>query len=234
MATPVPDKPTTTTRFRRRFRGYDSGAVDAFVRHVCRQLDDATAEINRLNSQIEDLTSSVAQYEDRGQALQDAMVTVESLRRQAVDAASQEAERIRQDASEEAKRILDEAQAESDRVRADADEVRAEVQKLKEEAANEVEAIEQGAREHAESVAADIEREAHAKAQRLSDEAQDRLQELAAQVERLEQRKAEFVAFLAYELGSEDETSEGPDSIEVGPLDVRFRRDGDEAERSSA
>ena len=218
MATPpVPDRPVATARFPRRLRGYDSGAVDAFVRHVCRQLEVVTAENGRLTNQIIELKATIVDHEERGQALQDAMVTVESNRRQAMDAVSEESARVLQEASEEAERLLEEARAESDRIRAEADEVRDEAQRMKEEAIAEADEIEQEARQRAEALAAEVDREARARTERLSQEANDRIEDLEAQIERLEQRRAEFVAFVERELDRDGETSDESDSVDVGP-----------------
>ena len=72
------------------------------------------------------------------------------------------------------------------------------------------------------------------RAEHITEEADQQIQELAAQVERLESRRAEFVTFVARELDLESEDSRESDAVDVGPLDVRFRGGSTPDERNSA
>ncbi len=96
--------------FRRTVRGYDPAQVDAFLEMCSERLDELIQQDNRRQDEAAVMQKRLKSYEDREQALNEALVTAQELREEAraqadksaaltLREAEQEAEGIRRDAN---------------------------------------------------------------------------------------------------------------------------------------
>jgi len=96
--------------FRRTVRGYDPAQVDAFLEMCAERLDELIQQRNRQRDEAAVMQKRLGSYEEREQALNEALVTAQELREEArtqaeksaalkVREAEQEAEGIRRDAN---------------------------------------------------------------------------------------------------------------------------------------
>jgi DivIVA domain-containing protein len=90
-------------------RGYSPEAVDDFLELVAERLEDVLRENASLREKSTQLTEQLAAYRDREQALNDALITAQTMR-----------EELRTQSTREAELALREARAEAERVLADA------------------------------------------------------------------------------------------------------------------
>ena len=78
--------------FRKNLRGYDAQEVDTFLELVAERLDELVMENLRLRERTEALQSQVESQTGREKAVQEALVTAQSLRAEMREQAEREAE----------------------------------------------------------------------------------------------------------------------------------------------
>lgn len=222
MAAPVPDRPTAP-RFHRSFRGYAPDAVDVFLTRTRERLDELAAENRLLQERAERLAQKVAYHEERGIAVQDALVMAQTVQREMRESAAAEADRIRLEATSDADEIVQRAHQELAKARAEAAEMQRNVSGLREGVTEEIRELRRTAREEAETEADRIRDEAQGEAARILEEARLRVEELSAQVRRLEERRAAFL-HLVQELNALADESRGTsgDSVHEDPQPVNL------------
>lgn len=96
--------------FRKVLRGYDVDEVDSFIEMVAERLEELVKEKLKLEERVERLQDQVSQQEDREQAVREALVTAQELRRDMRLQARREAELLRREAENEIEKIIGEAQ----------------------------------------------------------------------------------------------------------------------------
>ncbi len=96
--------------FRRAVRGYDTELVDDFLDMVAERLEELVKQNVALTERSEHLQEQVASYREREKALNEALVTAQQLRTEALAQADKEADLIRREAHGQAERILEEGQ----------------------------------------------------------------------------------------------------------------------------
>lgn len=94
--------------FKKGMRGYDPQEVDAFLELVAERMDVLVREALGLRERCGELEDRVASLDGREKAVQEALVTAQSLRTEIQDQARREAELIRREAEEETRRLRDE------------------------------------------------------------------------------------------------------------------------------
>lgn len=99
--------------FKKGMRGYDAQEVDAFLELVAERMDALVREAMGLRERCDKLEDRVASLDGREQAVQEALVTAQSLRKEIQDQARREAELIRREAEEESRRLKEEVLAEA-------------------------------------------------------------------------------------------------------------------------
>jgi cell division initiation protein len=101
--------------FKKGMRGYDAQEVDAFLELVAERMDALVRESMGLRERCDKLEDRVASLDGRERAVQEALVTAQSLREEIHDQARREAELIRREAEEESRRLKEEVLAEARR-----------------------------------------------------------------------------------------------------------------------
>lgn len=96
--------------FRKVLRGYDADEVDGFIEMVAERLEELVKENLTLRERVERLQDQVSQQEDREEAVREALVTAQELRRDMRQQARKEAELLRREAEGEIDRIVSEAE----------------------------------------------------------------------------------------------------------------------------
>lgn len=96
--------------FRKAMRGYDPQEVDHFLEMVAERLDEVVRANLTLTERVERLSDQLAGQEGRERAVQEALVTAQSLREEIQDQARREAELTRREAEDDAGRILEAAE----------------------------------------------------------------------------------------------------------------------------
>jgi len=120
--------------FRRGLRGYEPQEVDAFLETVADRMDVLVREAMSLRERTDELKTRVDRQDARETAVQEALVSAQSLREEIraqaqreaelhVREADQEAERKRAEGEEAAGRIRREAEAFAERVRREAEQL---------------------------------------------------------------------------------------------------------------
>ncbi|MEN3000610.1 MAG: DivIVA domain-containing protein [Armatimonadota bacterium] len=113
-----------TKKFRRRLRGYDPIAVDAFLQEVAAHYEEVLTENHQLREELIGLREEVQRYR-----------TLENTLKESLVLAQKSADETRANAHREAELILREARLQADQVRREAEE---QVQQLR----REIEALE--------------------------------------------------------------------------------------------
>jgi DivIVA domain-containing protein len=94
---------------RRVLRGYDPEAVDDFLEQVSERMDELVRENASLRDRLSQLTGSLASYQEREKAVNEALVSAQQLREEVRLQASREGELVVRESKIEADRILAEA-----------------------------------------------------------------------------------------------------------------------------
>jgi len=94
--------------FAKGLRGYDPREVDHFLEMVAERLEGLVKENLSLREQVERLTERVQGQEGRENAVNEALVTAQELRKEIREQANREAELIRREARADAERVLGE------------------------------------------------------------------------------------------------------------------------------
>ncbi len=98
--------------FAKALRGYDAEEVDVFLELVSERMEELVKEILQLSERTERLTEQVSAQEGRENAVQEALVTAQSLREDVKQQAIREAELTRR----EAQAAIDQTVAEAERM----------------------------------------------------------------------------------------------------------------------
>ncbi len=109
------------TDFTRGLRGYDMLEVDHFLDLVAERLEEVVKVNLTLRERVDRLAERVQGQEGRERAVQEALVTAQSLKHEIEDQAEQGAELVRGEAEREAERVRREADGEAERVRREAE-----------------------------------------------------------------------------------------------------------------
>lgn len=99
--------------FRKGMRGYDPSEVDSFLELVAERMEALVRENLALRERADALEERVSTQEGRERAVQEALVTAQSLRDEIREQARREAELVRREAEEEGRRIREETLAEA-------------------------------------------------------------------------------------------------------------------------
>jgi cell division initiation protein len=97
--------------FRKAMRGYEPAEVDTFMDIVAERLEELVKEVMMLRERTALLQAQVDAQGGREKAVQDALVTAQSLRDQISDQSRREAEIARREAEIEARGIVAEAES---------------------------------------------------------------------------------------------------------------------------
>lgn len=217
---PVPDS-WAPQRFNRVLRGYDPDAVDEFVASTRSQIEELTQQNRSLSEHVKDLQGKVDFHEERATAVQDALVMAQTMSTEVQDKAEAEAEALRRKASEDAEALLRTAEEDRARMEKEAEELKREADRLRAEALAQIEEERLQAQSDAEAEAARIRDDARQEAARIVEDAKREADAVTAQVERLEQRRTEFLDFLAKEL-EKTPPANGDGDQEPQTLEVYF------------
>jgi cell division septum initiation protein DivIVA len=196
--------------FPKTLRGYSPSPVDEAIAAAVERIDALTAENRLLTARVEELEARLSVYEERALATQEALITARTIRRETLEAAEAEAEELRARARDESARIVDEAGDVQRRAEAEAEELR------------------RTAEAEARSEADRIRGEAKAEAARHLQKADREITTLAAQLERLEKRRSDFLDYVSKELGVASPPKRKRTRRKSQPVDIRFRRPGDD------
>lgn len=98
--------------FKKLMRGYDPQEVDVFLELVAERLEALVRENIQLRDRTSTLQEQVEAQAGREQAVQDALVTAQELRKDIRDQSQREADHIMREAESEARRMVAEAEAE--------------------------------------------------------------------------------------------------------------------------
>jgi DivIVA domain-containing protein len=96
----------------RSVRGYDADEVDALLSRLADRIAELDAHNVTLSERVNQLAKKVFFHEGRAWAVQEALVTAQTLRSDTQDEASAEADKIRQQAAREASKLLSAARQE--------------------------------------------------------------------------------------------------------------------------
>lgn len=98
--------------FKKGMRGYDPQEVDVFLELVAERLEALVRENIQLRDRTQALQEQVDAQSGREQAVQDALVTAQELRKDIREQSQREADHVLREAESEARRIVAEAEAE--------------------------------------------------------------------------------------------------------------------------
>lgn len=104
--------------FRRAMRGYDPPEVEQFLEMVADRMEEIVTENLTLRERVDGLLRRVEGQEGREKAVQEALVTAQSLREEMREQSRREAELQLREAEAAAKGVVREAEAEAERIRA--------------------------------------------------------------------------------------------------------------------
>lgn len=124
--------------FKKMLRGYDPQEVDTFLELVAERLEVLVKESMTLQERTELLAEQVKSQQGREKAIQEALVTAQTLREDIAQQAAREAEAIREQAKREAEMVTRQAEAEARQLR---DKVDAEVSQLRQQAVGDTELL---------------------------------------------------------------------------------------------
>ncbi len=118
--------------FRKGLRGYEPQEVDAFLEVAAERLEAVVRENMALKERLAELETRLDRAESRESAVQEALVSAQSLREQVREQTEREAELRLREADQAAARAREEADRDAARIRAEA---RAEAERLRGESA---------------------------------------------------------------------------------------------------
>ncbi|NNM31449.1 MAG: DivIVA domain-containing protein [Gemmatimonadetes bacterium] len=124
--------------FKKMLRGYDPQEVDTFLELVAERLEVLVKESMSLKERTDLLTEQVQVQQGREKAIQEALVTAQTLREDISQQAAREAEAIREQAKREAEMVKRQAEAEARQMR---EQVDAEVAQLRQQAVGDTELL---------------------------------------------------------------------------------------------
>ena len=124
--------------FKKMLRGYDPQEVDTFLELVAERLEVLVKESMSLKERTDMLAEQVKTQEGREKAIQEALVTAQTLREDISQQAAREAEAIREQAKREADMVTRQAEAEAAQMR---DRVAAEVAQIRQQAVGDTELL---------------------------------------------------------------------------------------------
>lgn len=161
--------------FRKMLRGYDPQEVDSFLELVAERLEVLVKENMGLKDRTELLSEQVKSQEGRERAIQEALVSAQTLREEIAQQASREAEAVREHAKREAALVTQQAQGEVRQLREKAD---AEVAQIRQQAV--------GDTEH-------LRRKTEAELERLTLELERLIEEKTGVIDELERKRTRFL-----------------------------------------
>lgn len=103
--------------FARSIRGYDVDQVDSFLDLAADRLEELVSERRRLGERVEALEDQLADYREREQALNEALLAAQELREEARSQAEKDAELRREEAEAKAKEIVRQARERAEDLR---------------------------------------------------------------------------------------------------------------------
>lgn len=149
--------------FRKGIRGYEPHEVDAFLESVADRMDVLVRENMALRERTEELLVRVERQEARESAVQEALVSAQSLREEIREQARREGELLRRETEEEVRRLQGDAQREAQRLQQEAERfaeaVRVEVERMSADAHRELEELERSRRRFLKAYRGLLERE---------------------------------------------------------------------------
>jgi DivIVA domain-containing protein len=95
--------------FTRAIRGYDTPLVDQFLDLVAERMEELVRENTSLNERVSQLTAALANYREREQAMNEALVAAQQLREDVRTQSTRESEAVAREARLEADRIIADA-----------------------------------------------------------------------------------------------------------------------------
>lgn len=209
MANPPTPDVWAPREFPKTLRGYSPNPVDEAIAAAVVRIESLTEENRQLSKRVQDLEDRLAVHEERALAAQEALITAQTERRKTLEEAEAKAEELKAEARQEGARIV-----------AEADDV-------KRRAESEVEELRRTVEAEARSEADRIRGEAKADAARQLQKADREIATLAAQLERLEKRRSEFLDYVSKELGVASSSKRRRSRRTGQPVDIRFRRPAD-------
>jgi len=108
-----------TKRFRKRLRGYDPAAVDAFLQEVAAHYEEVLTENHRLREEVIGLRQEAERYRAIEDALKESLVLAQRSADETRSNAHKEAELILREAQLKAEQIVREAEVRAQRVLAE-------------------------------------------------------------------------------------------------------------------
>jgi cell division septum initiation protein DivIVA len=184
--------------FPRLGRGYDPQPVDVYLRMVADCLERVADQNQSLVGRVNELARKVAFHEGRAWAVQEALVTAQTLQAEAREAAEAEARRIRAEAASDAEEVLAATHEERDRLLGEVEEASAQAVRIRDHAQAESEVLRQEALKELDglrdTVATEIQ-ELHAQATQEAEQIREEARRAAKEVEdealgQLERRSA--------------------------------------------
>lgn len=106
--------------FGKTLRGYDPQEVDTFLELVAERMEVLVKELLQLRDRGDHLEGRVAEQEGKQKAIQDALVTAQTLREDVKQQADREVDLLRREAQGDADRALELAQSDAQRISDDA------------------------------------------------------------------------------------------------------------------
>lgn len=95
--------------FTRAIRGYDAPIVDQFLDLVAERMEELVRENTSLTERVSQLTAALANYREREQAMNEALVAAQQLREDVRTQSTRESEAVAREARLEADRIIADA-----------------------------------------------------------------------------------------------------------------------------
>jgi cell division initiation protein len=114
-----------TKRFRKRLRGYDPAAVDAFLQQVAAHYEEVVTENHRLREEAVGLRQEVERYRAMEDALKESLVLAQRSADETRSNAHREAELIVREAQLKAEQIVREAEQRAQRIVAETEALEA-------------------------------------------------------------------------------------------------------------
>ncbi|MGI9625910.1 MAG: DivIVA domain-containing protein [Longimicrobiales bacterium] len=140
--------------FRRMLRGYDPQEVDTFLELAAERLEALVKENMALQERSGLLGEQVKSSESREKAIQEALVSAQTLRQEISKQASREAEAMRDQAKKEAAMVTEQARSEARQLR---EQVEAEVSQARQQAVGDTELLKAKTESELERLTAELE-----------------------------------------------------------------------------
>ncbi|MDH3222464.1 MAG: DivIVA domain-containing protein [Gemmatimonadota bacterium] len=161
--------------FKKMLRGYDPQEVDTFLELVAERLEALVKEGLALKERTDMLAEQVKIQEGREKAIQEALVTAQTLREDIAQQASREAESVRAQAKREAEMVTRQAEAEARQIRESA---RSEVANIRQQAVGDTELLR---------------KKTEAELERLTHELEGLIEEKTGLIDELERKRTRFL-----------------------------------------